>query len=74
MVWIVELACLWAKTYYIFFMGRKVVALEEGQRDQCSRDSLGSFVAKIIEVGIFLYLTRLSRECLIQVFTYRNQK
>lgn len=52
MVWIVELACLWAKTYYIFFMGRKVVALEEGQRDQCSRDSLGSFVAKIIEVGM----------------------
>lgn len=28
------------------------VALEEGQRDQCSRDSLGSFVAKIIEVGM----------------------
>lgn len=52
MVWIVELAYLWAKTCYILFMGRKVIALEEEQRDQCSRNSLGSFVAKIIEVGM----------------------
>ena len=28
------------------------LALEEGQRDLCSRDSLSSFVAKIIEVGM----------------------